>query len=62
MPSKSRYKTKGGDKDFADKITFNPPSKSGKRRRSQTREPSEQNRERQIGQFGGQGEPPLVKK
>jgi len=62
MPSKARYKTTGGDKDFADKITFNPPSHSGKRRGSQTRRPDEQKPGRKVGQFSDQGQPPLIKK
>ena len=63
MPSKARYKTKGGDKDFADKITFNPRgSAGGKKPASETEEPGDQDAKRQVGQFGGAGQPPLMKK
>jgi hypothetical protein len=62
MPNKASYKKKGGNKDAATKHSFNPPRSSGGKRASQTREPNEQDVERQIGQFGGAGEPPLMKK
>jgi hypothetical protein len=63
MPSKASYKRKGGKKDAAAKNTFNPRgSGKGKQPATQTNEPFEQDAERQIGQFGGAGEPPLMKK
>lgn len=63
MPSKAKPKKSGGDKDFADKNTMNPPNSGGsKRQRNQTREPEQQDPKRRIGQFGGAGEPPLMKK
>jgi hypothetical protein len=63
MPSKATHKTKGGKKDSAAKNTLNPRgSGKGKQPASQTGEPFEQDAERRIGQFGGAGEPPLMKK
>ncbi len=63
MPQKASYKSKGGDEDPAAKNTMNPPgAPGGKRRRSQTPGPSEQDPKRRTGQFGGEGEPPLMKK
>ena len=63
MPSKASHKTKGGDKDFAEKITFNPPSRTGRQKRgSQTGGTEEQDPKRRLGQFGGAGEPPVMKK
>ena len=62
MPSKASYKKKGGNKDSATKNTFNPPQSNVPKRGSQTREPEEQDAERQVGQFGEAGKPPLIKK
>jgi hypothetical protein len=45
-----------------------PKKKTGKRRRKadivsgQTNQPFEQDAKRRIGQYGGEGEPPLMKK
>jgi hypothetical protein len=61
MPSKARQKKQGGDKDSAEKNTFNRP-KGGSGSRRGRREPEEQDPKRRIGQFGGAGEPPLMKK
>jgi hypothetical protein len=61
MPSKASHKKQGGDKDAAEKNTFNPP-KGGSGSRRGRREPEEQDPKRRIGQFGGAGEPPLMKK
>ena len=61
MPNKASYKKQGGDKDAADKNTFNPPEGASRGRRGR-REPEEQDPKRRIGQFGGAGEPPLMKK
>ena len=63
MPSKASHKSKGGDKNSAAKNTFNPPtSGGGKKPSSQTGEPFEQDARREFGQFGGAGEPNLIKK
>ena len=60
MP-KASYKSKGGDKDSAVKNTFNPPGPAGQHG-DQQRNPEQQEPGRPIGQFGGAGEPPLMKK
>lgn len=62
MPSKASYKKKGGNKDSATKHTFNPPLPSAPKRSPRTRGPEEQGADRQIGQFGEAGKPPLMKK
>jgi hypothetical protein len=63
MPSKASHKSKGGDKDAASKNTINPRgSGGGKQVGDQTGEPFEQDAKRRMGQFGGAGEPPLMKK
>jgi hypothetical protein len=59
MPSKAKKKTRGGDKDFADKNTFNPPAHPGK---EGLNEPEQQDPKRRIGQYGGKGEPPIMKR
>jgi hypothetical protein len=59
MPSKAKYKKSGGDKDFADKNTMNPPSKGGG---TQTEETEEHHVNKRVGQFGETGQPPLMKK
>jgi hypothetical protein len=63
MPSKAKakHKTHGGGKDFAAKNTMNPPT-GGPAKPGGTHEPEEQDPERPLGQFGGAGEPPLMKK
>ena len=60
MPSNA--KRKGGDKDSAEKHTMNPPAHGGNQSPNQTREPEEMDPERQFGQFGDAGQPPLMKK
>ena len=62
MPSKAKYKKSGGDKDFATKNTMNPPTPGGTELPGQTREPEQQQTKQRVGQFGGEGEPPLMKK
>ena len=62
MPSKAKHKVSGGDKDFATKNTMNPPTPGGGERGNQTREPQEQDTSQRVGQYGGEGEPPLMKK
>ena len=62
MPSNASHKSKGGDKNSAAKNTFNPPRSGGKKPSSQTGEPFEQDARREFGQFGGAGEPNLIKK
>ena len=53
-------KTKAGSKDFAEKRTLNPGGRGGAGRAPQP--PQEQDPKRRFGQFGGEGEPPLIKK
>jgi hypothetical protein len=62
MPNKASYKSRGGDKDSATKNTFNPPSGAGPKPDTRAKGPEEQDVKRRIGQFGGAGEPPVVKK
>jgi len=62
MPDKARYKSKGGDKDSAVKNTFNPPAGRGPEPDVKAKGPEEQDPKRRIGQFGGAGEPPIIKK
>jgi hypothetical protein len=62
MPKKATYKSKGGDKDAATKNTFNPPATQQSGPPGDTDEPFHQDPKRRIGQFGGAGEPPLIKK
>jgi hypothetical protein len=64
MPQKATYKTRGGNKDSAAKRSMNQPipgtdavpAKGG------TREPEQHDPKRRMGQFGGAGEPPIIKK
>jgi hypothetical protein len=64
MPNKASYKSKGGKKDSAAKRSMNQPipgtedvpGKGG------TPEPEQQDPKRRMGQFGGAGEPPIIKK
>jgi hypothetical protein len=51
---------KGHHKDSATKNTFNPPTKGGPRG-SQTDEPFAQDPKGRRGQFGGEGEPHMIK-
>ena len=62
MPNKASYKSKGGDKDSATKNTFNPPAGEGPKHDVESKGPEEQDAKRRIGQFGGAGEPPIMKK
>ena len=62
MPSGAKHKKSGGDKDFATKNTMNPPTPGGAQLPGQTGEPEEQDAKQRSGQFGGAGEPPLMKK
>jgi hypothetical protein len=62
MPNKASYKTKGGDKDSATKNTFNPSPGRGPERDPEAKGSEEQDPKRRIGQFGGAGEPPIMKK
>lgn len=62
MPAKTRQKTKRGRQETAGKRTANPRRTSkGKQSISQTNQPFEQDTKRRIGQFGGTGEPPIMK-
>jgi hypothetical protein len=58
MPSKR----KRDSKDSATKNTFNPPTGGAPASGSQTREPEEQDLKRRAGQYGGSGNPPIMKK
>jgi hypothetical protein len=63
MASKTSYKKGGsGHKDSATKNTFNPPNKGSAEHGSQTQQPEEQLVNKRSGQFGEQGNPPLMKK
>lgn len=62
MPNKASYKSRGGKKNSAVKNTFNPPSSGGTPPDVEAKGPEEQDAKRRIGQFGGAGEPPLMKK
>jgi len=63
MPAKTTQKTKRGRQETAGKRTANLRAISkGKQSNSQTNQPFEQDTKRRIGQFGGAGEPPLMKK
>ncbi len=57
--AKRQAKNRGGDKSFSSTNTINPPDGAVD---GQTREPYEQDVKRRIGQFGGEGEPPPMKK
>jgi hypothetical protein len=63
MPKAKRTRVKSSHKDFAAKNTMNPPMGGG----GGTQElggtgTQAQDPKRRIGQFGGAGEPPLMKK
>jgi hypothetical protein len=62
MAGNARAKAKGGVKNSADKNTFNPPTRGGSPPDTDAKGPEEQDPKRRIGQFGGAGEPPLMKK
>jgi len=62
MPNKASYKSKGGNKDSATKNTFNPSPGQGPEHDVEGKGPEEQDAKRRIGQFGGAGEPPIMKK
>ena len=62
MPSNAKAKKTGGNKDAATKHAMNPPAQGGKQPGNQTHEPEELDPERQFGQFGETGQPPLMKK
>ena len=62
MPDKASYKSRGGKKDSATKNTFNPPTGGGRRPDVDAKGPEEQDPKRRIGQYGGAGEPPIMKK
>ncbi len=63
MAKAKRTNVKGSHKDFASKNTMNPTQGGG--RGTQTiggTGTQEQDPKRRIGQFGGAGEPPIIKK
>jgi len=62
MPNKASYKSRGGNKDSATKHTMNPPAGGGQVPDVESKGPEEQDPKRRIGQFGGAGEPPIMKK
>ena len=63
MPQKASYKSRGGKKDSAAKRSMNQPIPGGGApSQSGTPGMQEQDPKRRIGQFGGEGEPHLIKK
>ena len=64
MAQKASYKTRGGTKDSAAKRSMNQPIPGTDQTPSRGGTPGtqEQDPKRRIGQFGGEGEPPLIKK
>lgn len=62
MPDRASYKSRGGDKDAATKHTINRPDRGGGPPDGDAPEQNEQDPKRRIGQFGGAGEPPILKK
>jgi hypothetical protein len=61
MPKAKRTNVKSQHKDFAAKNTMNPPDGGGTQTLGGTGT-QEQDPKRRLGQFGGAGEPPLIKK
>jgi hypothetical protein len=63
MSRKAARKPRRGDKDFAEKITFNPPQPRGRKRfLAQEGVLTDEDRTgRIIGRFGGAGQFPLSK-
>lgn len=62
MPNKASYKSRGGKKDAATKNTMNPPDGQGPTPDPRAKGTEEQDPKRRLGQFGGAGEPPIMKK
>lgn len=62
MPNKASYKSRGGKKDSATKNTMNPPTGGGQKPDIESKGTEEQDPKRRIGQYGGAGEPPIMKK
>ena len=62
MPKAKRTNVKGQHKDFAAKNTMNPPDGGGGTQTLGGTGTQEQDPKRRLGQFGGAGEPPLIKK
>jgi hypothetical protein len=64
MPQKASHKIRGGNKDSAAKRSMNQPIPgTGKvPAKRGTSGMQEQDPKRRIGQFGGEGEPHLIKK
>lgn len=60
MPKAKRTRVKGTHKDFAAKNTMNPPGGGGNQ--GDPHATQQQDPKRRIGQFGGEGEPPLMNK
>lgn len=62
MPQAKKTNVKGGHKDSAAKNTMNPPGGGGGTQELGGTGTQAQDPKRPIGQHGGAGEPPLMKK
>jgi hypothetical protein len=62
MPKAKKTNVKGSHKDFAAKNTMNPPGGPGGTQELGGTGTQAQDPKRRIGQHGGAGEPPLMKK
>ncbi len=62
MPKAKRTNVKAPRKDAAAKNTMNPPSGGGGTQTLGGTGSQAQDPKRRLGQFGGAGEPPLIKK
>jgi hypothetical protein len=62
MSRDAKQKSRGGKKDSAVKNTFNPSPGSGPIPDTRNKGSEEQDPKRRIGQYGGAGEPPILKK
>jgi hypothetical protein len=62
MPNAKRTNVKGQHEDFAAKNTMNPPGGGGGTQTLGGTGTQEQDPKRRFGQYGGAGEPPLMKK
>ena len=60
VKAKTAQKSRGGQKRFAAKHTFNPGPGGATLPNDQTREPFEQDRKRRLGQYVGAGEAPIM--
>jgi hypothetical protein len=62
MAKAKRTNLKAPRKDFASKITMNPPAGGGAKQDLPSTGTQAQDPKRRVGQYGGAGEPPLMKK